>query len=344
MMKYVQSYKRNMLVGDQSYPAYQLRNLLNYLQQHYGDEVVESLCSKIGMGMSELEHLQLIYVWQADFAMEFLQQYTQDPEIGAKVGGQYTVKDLDFLLTFFNQCQTIGECLQFVLSHPERVGSFTDTLVSHEEGKLRIRWLNTGKIDKERYSCQFQHSVCGLIKIGTGLAGQPILFDKICLAEADRDTSFLSAITGADVQFGAEFNEWSIDQQYLSLPVTYDFDKNRINTIANQQPSYIEVLLEQLRQSFPDCPNMEQMAVMQNISARTLRRKISQAGSSYQKLVDQVRSQAAIGLILSEEHSVEDIAEVMGFGDVSHFRQSFKHWLGKPPGHFLRLNEKSNAS
>ncbi|WP_394393485.1 AraC family transcriptional regulator [Shewanella woodyi] len=340
-MKYVQSYKRNMLVGDQSYPAYQLRNLLNYLKVHYGDEVVDNLCSQIGLGASELEHLQLIYVWQADFAMEFLQQYTQDPEIGAKVGSQYLVKDLDFLLTFFNQCKTIGECLQFVLSHPERVGSFTDTLVTNEDGELRIRWLNTGRINRERYSCQFQHSVCGLVKIGCGLAGQTIRFGRISLAEEERDASFLASVTGADVQFASEFNEWSIEHKYLSLPVTYDFDRNLINTVSNQQPSYIEHLLDQLRSSFPDCPNMEQMAEIQNMSSRTLRRKISLAGSSYQKLVDQVRSQAAIGLILSEEHKVEDIAEVMGFGDVSHFRQSFKHWLGHPPGHFLRLNEKA---
>ncbi len=339
-MKFAQSYKPNMQVGDQSYPAYQLRNLLRYLQEHQGEEVAQTLCSQIGVGIKELEHLQLIYVWQADFAMEFLQQYTQDAEIGAKVGCQYSVADLDFLLSFFTECKTIGECLQFVVSHPERVGSFTDTLVSNEGGKLRIRWLNTGKIDPKRYSCQFQHSVCGLVTVGSGLAGQPILFDSITLAEETRNADYLSSVTGAEIKFGAEFNEWTIDHRYLSLPVTYKFNERMINKESVKQTSYIESLLEFLRQSFPDCPNMEQMAIHQNISDRTLRRKISQAGTSYQKLVDQVRCQAAIALILSEEKSIEDISEIMGFGDVSHFRQSFKHWLGHPPGHFLRLNEK----
>lgn len=343
-MKFAQSYKPNMMVGDQSYPAYQLRNLLRYLQKHQGEEVAQTLCSQIGVGIKELKHLQLIYVWQADFAMEFLQQHTQDPEIGAKVGCQYSVDDLDFLLSFFTECKTIGECLQFVVSHPERVGSFTDTLVSNEGGKLRIRWLNTGKIDPKRYSCQFQHSVCGLVTVGSGLAGQPILFDRITLAEKERNADYLSSVTGADIQFGAEFNEWTIDHRYLSLPVTYEFNQRMINKESVKQTSYIESLLEFLRESFPDCPNMEQMAIHQNISDRTLRRKISQAGTSYQKLVDQVRCQAAIGLILSEEESIEDIAEIMGFGDVSHFRQSFKHWLGHPPGHFLRLNEKVAGS
>ncbi len=334
-----QSYKPNMMVGDQSYPAYQLRNLLAYLRLHHGEEVVERLCSQIGVGQKELEHQQVIYVWQADFAMDFLQSYTGDMEVGAKVGQQYSVEDLDFLLSFFNQCDTIGDCLQFVLSHPELVGSFTDTLISEQDGKLHIRWLNTGKISLARYSCQFQHSVSGLLTIGAGLAGQPILAEQILLAEQERCTDSLAIITGAKVFCNAEFNEWSIDHKYLSLPVRYQFDQSKVSTVSNQQASYIQMLLEALRQTFPDCPSMEQMANSQNISSRTLRRKISQAGTSYQKLVDQVRCQAAIALILSQEKSIEEIAEVMGFGEVSHFRQSFKHWLGHPPGHFLRLNE-----
>ena len=339
-MKQAQSYKPNMMVGDQSYPAYQLRNLLAYLRQHYGEEGVSLLCSQIGVGEQALAHQQVIYVWQADFAMEFLQTYTKDAEIGAKVGYQYSVKDLDFLLSFFSRCDTIGDCLQFVLTHPELVGSFTDTLISNEDGKLHVRWLNTGKIKAERYSCQFQHSVCGLLTVGRGLAGQAILADKILLTETQRDADFLSSVTGAEVIFEAEFNEWTIDHKYLSLPVTYCFDMSNTNTTSNQHVSYIQVLLDELRQSFPDCPNMDQMASRQNISSRTLRRRISQSGTSYQKLVDQVRCQAAIGLILSGQKSIDEIAEVMGFGEVSHFRQSFKHWLGHPPGHFLRLNEK----
>ncbi|QPG60492.2 AraC family transcriptional regulator [Shewanella eurypsychrophilus] len=339
-MKQAQSYKPNMMVGDQSYPAYQLRNVLNYLRQHYGQEVVELLCSQIGVGVKEIEHQQVIYVWQADFAMEFLQTYTQDAEIGAKVGHQYSVTDLDFLLSFFSRCETIGDCLQFVLSHPELVGSFTDTLVSNEAGKLHVRWLNTGRINAKRYSCQFQHSVCGLLTIGKELAGLPILADQIFLSDAERNTDFLASITGAEVHFGAEFNEWTINHKFLSLPVTYAFETKTTRTHANQQTSYIQTLLEALRHSFPECPNMDEMAIKHNISARTLRRKISQAGTSYQKLVDQVRCQAAIGLILSGEKSIDEIAEVMGYGEVSHFRQSFKHWLGHPPGHFLRLNEK----
>ncbi|BAJ01572.1 transcriptional regulator, AraC family [Shewanella violacea DSS12] len=328
------------MVGDQSYPAYQLRNILAYLRQHYGEEGLSLLCSQIGVCEQALAHQQVIYVWQADFAMEFLQTYTKDAEIGAKVGSQYSVKDLDFLLSFFSRCETIGDCLQFVLTHPELVGSFTDTLISNEDGKLHVRWLNTGKIKPERYSCQFQHSVCGLLTVGKGLAGQAILADKIFLTESQRDAKFLSSVTGAEVIFDAEFNEWTIDHKYLSLPVIYRFDKTNSNTTSNQQVSYIQVLLDELRQSFPDCPNMAQMASSQNISSRTLRRRISQSGTSYQKLVDQVRCQAAIGLILSGHKSIEQIAEMMGFGEVSHFRQSFKHWLGHPPGHFLRLNEK----
>ena len=71
---------------------------------------------------------------------------------------------------------------------------------------------------------------------------------------------------------------------------------------------------------------------------------MSNAGTSYQKLLRQVRCQMAIDLILSNQHSIETISDLMGFGDVSHFRQSFKHWIGHPPGHFHRLNRGKDAA
>ncbi|MCL1130691.1 AraC family transcriptional regulator, partial [Shewanella sairae] len=100
----------------------------------------------------------------------------------------------------------------------------------------------------------------------------------------------------------------------------------------------ISEVLSLLRQQAPELPSMELLAEQQNISARTLRRRLASANTSYQKLVDQVRCQMAIDLILTSDYSIEAISDLMGFGEVSHFRQSFKHWIGYPPGHFHRLN------
>ncbi|GIU28192.1 AraC family transcriptional regulator [Shewanella schlegeliana] len=332
------SYKPHIRVGDQSYPAYELKNLFRYLKQNFSNEVAERLYSDIGIGESELMQSQFVYVWQVDYAMNYLRQLSPDLEIAAKAASSYKVAQLDVLLPHLAKFNTLGECLQFAISHPELVGSFSDNLLRNDDGRLYVRWLNTNKVDIERYSFQFQHSICSLLAFAKELTGENIRVSHIALAEPVRVVEFLSAQSGADISFDSEFFEWSIEHRYLALPVTYSFEQAVANQRTETSHSYISQVLTILRELAPELPSMDAMADRQSISARTLRRRLASANTSYQKLVDQVRCQMAIDLILTSDYSIDEISDLMGFGDVSHFRQSFKHWIGHPPGHFHRLN------
>lgn len=338
------SYKPHIRVGDQSYPAYELKNLFCYLKQNFANEVVERLYSDIGIGESELRLSQFVYVWQVDYAMNYIRQLSLDPETAAKAASSYNLAQLDVLLPHLAKLDTLGDCLQFAISHPELVGSFSDNLLRNDEGRLYVRWLNTNRVDVERYSFQFQHSLCSLLTFAKELTGETIRVSHIALAEPPRTVEFLSEQSGADISFDSEFFEWSIEHSYLALPVTYSFEQAVASLETENSHSYISQILTILREQAPELPSMEKMAELQNISARTLRRRLASANTSYQKLVDQVRCQMAIDLILTSDYAIDEISELMGFGDVSHFRQSFKHWIGHPPGHFHRMNRPLTES
>ncbi|MCT7942545.1 helix-turn-helix domain-containing protein [Shewanella holmiensis] len=340
-------YNPNLMVGDQCYPAFELRNLLVFIQQELGDDLVQTICQQIGVGMVELAASQFVYVWQVDFALESLRTHSSH-DMGAKLGASYQVESLDVLLPYLEQFDTLGDCLQFVVKHPELVGSFTDSLIRVEGNKLWVRWLNTGKSNIKKYSFQFQHSICSLIGLARQLAGKHIVVSDIHLADSQQNSDgvehpFLAEFTGAKVCYQQAYFEWSIEINWLSLPITFAFPQQNSTDQRPHIPSLIEAVLQQLRRAMPEVPTSLEMAEMMHMSDRSLRRKLASAGSSYQKLVDQVRCQLAIKMILSDKMHAEDIADIMGYSDVSHFRQSFKHWLGYPPGYFLRqnLSEKS---
>ncbi|MGS0680856.1 helix-turn-helix domain-containing protein [Shewanella sp. 125m-7] len=327
-----------MRVGDQSYPAYELKNLLCYLKQHYSPASVAQLYADIGIGEAELMLSEFVYVWQVDYAMSYIRRLSQDPEVAAKAATAYQVNDLDVLLPYLAEFDTLGQCLQFAISHPELVGSFSDTLLRNYDGKLHVRWLNTNRVDTQRYSCQFQHSICSLLAFAKELTNKNIRLCQVNFAESERGAEFLISQSGAKVNFNSEFFEWSIEHRYLELPINFQFELTDNSVCIDSSASYISDILAILRQQAPDLPSMEAMAETQNISARTFRRKLANANTSYQKLVDQVRCQMAIDLILTSDYSIDEISDLMGFSDVSHFRQSFKHWIGHPPGHFHQLN------
>ncbi len=86
-----------------------------------------------------------------------------------------------------------------------------------------------------------------------------------------------------------------------------------------------------LTTSIGDHPNFDMVASAFQISGRTLRRQLAEAGTSYQKLVDEFRSQFAIQCLNETRMSTDDIAETLGFSDVANFRHAFKRWLGVSP-------------
>jgi AraC-like DNA-binding protein len=78
----------------------------------------------------------------------------------------------------------------------------------------------------------------------------------------------------------------------------------------------------------------EDLASYLHMTPRTLRRKLSEQGTSFRYIVKELRCEAAKKLITATQLSIEDIAYSIGFSDVSNFRAAFKKWTGKTPSSF----------
>ena len=83
-----------------------------------------------------------------------------------------------------------------------------------------------------------------------------------------------------------------------------------------------------------DGPGIDEVARKLNMSARTLRRRLTEKDASYQQILQDVRCQIAIAYLRDTHMTVEDIAGRVGFTDSANFRHAFKRWTGQPPSHF----------
>lgn len=69
-------------------------------------------------------------------------------------------------------------------------------------------------------------------------------------------------------------------------------------------------------------------------SERGLRRHLERAGSTYRKLVDEVRQRQAREMLASSALSIQAIAHELGYDAPSNFARSFKRWTGQSPKAF----------
>lgn len=83
-------------------------------------------------------------------------------------------------------------------------------------------------------------------------------------------------------------------------------------------------------------PSVDEAASDLHMSSRTLKRKLQQLGTSYQKILDDLRKGLAVEYLTQTEITVDDIAVQLGYSDASNFARAFRRWTGRSPSDYRR--------
>ena len=78
--------------------------------------------------------------------------------------------------------------------------------------------------------------------------------------------------------------------------------------------------------------SLEEVAVSMHVSARTLKRRLAEEGTTFTALLDSARRARAEELLRSPRRTLDAIASELGYADVASFTRAFRRWTGEPPG------------
>ncbi|HVK98814.1 MAG TPA: AraC family transcriptional regulator [Dongiaceae bacterium] len=90
-------------------------------------------------------------------------------------------------------------------------------------------------------------------------------------------------------------------------------------------------------------PKLDQVAAQLHVSPRTLKRRLLEANTSFQVLLDQVRLEQARLLLSETRKSVDAIAATLGYSDTSNFNRAFRRWLGVTPAAYRREQQRPHS-
>jgi len=91
----------------------------------------------------------------------------------------------------------------------------------------------------------------------------------------------------------------------------------------------------QVSQTLSDgVPKISDIARRLGMSGRTLQRRLSDRGDSFQTLVDEARRQLAERLLRQTDYPLAEVAFLTGFSEQSAFNRAFKRWAGQTPRSF----------
>jgi len=78
-------------------------------------------------------------------------------------------------------------------------------------------------------------------------------------------------------------------------------------------------------------------------SARSLQRRLSAAGTSYQELLDSTRREAATRYLQDPRLSIGEVAYLLGYSEPPAFHRAFKRWNGLTPQEFRRQRAEDRS-
>lgn len=87
-------------------------------------------------------------------------------------------------------------------------------------------------------------------------------------------------------------------------------------------------------------PSIEDVARNFDMSERSLRRKLSEQGTSFRKLLDQVRAAKATEMLQDTQLSIDAIAHQLGYTESAAFIHAFQRWTNTTPAAFRNKNRQ----
>lgn len=101
--------------------------------------------------------------------------------------------------------------------------------------------------------------------------------------------------------------------------------------------SFVDRVCDVLTPRLPDgSPGIEDVAAELRMSARSVRRRLREEGTTYRETLDSLRSALAKRQLEEGEKNVEEIAHGLGFSDASAFHKAFRRWTGSSPADYSR--------
>ena len=142
------------------------------------------------------------------------------------------------------------------------------------------------------------------------------------------------------VRFGCQRNRMVSDAKWLAyaLPTADTMSFRLAKQLLEQQvmaddmnSELLGTVAQLIRGGLPNPPTPTELASSLNLSERSLRRRLTEAGQSYQAMLDNCLKAHALELLKNGRLPLAKVAAGCGFADERGFRRAFQRWTGHTP-------------
>jgi len=336
-----------------SVPLSYLYYIVEVMTQH--DVDMSPYLKKIGLSLAELGNSEQDLPQEDYYAL--LGDILSSKEIsgiGLQVGRKFSYEDYGILTYAFLSCQNLMQAIKTFFRFQVILGSeamFEESL--NIEGNNAIISINCAlSIEKlRRYEVELAFAQWSNAQNSLTDNGVKLKFTRVNFTfTKPQNINLYSEMFGCPVYFEQLENQLIFPKILLEQPLI----------MANESASQIFVeqykflsknlkkqigIVDELRRiiinNISQAVVPEELAKALNVSYRTLRRRLSEEGTSLKEVYNDVRMKMATENLSHTDLSIQEIAFLLGYADVTTFHRAFKKWSQQTPGEFRNLEKNT---
>jgi AraC-like DNA-binding protein len=295
-----------------------------------GTSLADANISSIGARINDEDFDRLVVNAQA---------LTGDPALGLKLGLRLNLSAHAVLGQAFMTCGDLAQVMDVFLKYYHLLASGLHLEFETIEDQCVLTLVNPPGVSVIEFGYELLYGA--LINTLRGLLNAPDLCLRMEVPYPEpAHSAFYYQVLGEDIQFDSVRGRILFHRSLLDTPLPtsnpvlrnlYEAECARLLADLEGESSVAEQTLRLLRKLEGQYPQMPQIANMLNLSPRTYRRRLDEEQQSFQKLLDQVRSEHATRYLQNTRLPLSTIAYMVGFTDASNFRRAYMKWTGLSP-------------
>ncbi len=278
---------------------------------------------------------------QFTFVLRRSIELTGEPAIGLLLGSRMTITNHGSLGLAAMSSASVAEAADLIGRYIQVRTPLIDIEFSEDSSGIALRIIET-KVPSEVKVVFLETVMSALIGALRFIAGGRCYSKLIrCSYSEPEYSSLYEGIFLCPAKFDQPYMELIFEPEQLKVALP-NYDKTTKSKAVEQcEREILEVpndvamqIQRRLAANRGPFPSLERIAEELNMTARTLRRRLAEAGTCFQDILDGVRRDIAVDYLKNTRLSVSEIAFFLGYNDPSNFGRAFKKWCGVSPSQF----------
>jgi AraC-like DNA-binding protein len=279
---------------------------------------------------------------------------TKNENIGLYQGEQLSKGFSNILGYILLNCIHLGAAAEKYIQYERIVDETSVSKIQTIDDTVVLSMTNVAEdLQGNRILSDFR--VSGMLSYTQILSGERITLKEAYFDHSKpQDLSEYQRVFNCPVFFEKPTNALVFNKELLRLPIIEPnkdllslFESIAGGTLERMEKSetYTKKVLKIIvKKMNGEIPSVDSVARQFSMSVRSLQGYLKKEGTSYIKLVNEVRKNSAIHYLREKNTSIAEIAYALGFSETSAFNRAFKKWTRFTPGEFRTKEDTEDTN